>query len=286
MRRSDRKSRAVTSVTPGSGCRRRRARSPKRSASQSPSAPDAERLGRVVAGGDEVDAGSSASAITCSRGSPVRKASKPAPTASGSEVGGRAGDDADPADRARARRRTRSRLAAGQPRATRATSSSAATPSPANVAAAPDRPALKSPNGSWRSQPEPLGEQRVVAELRVGVERQVVGGERDVVLEQRPQPLREHRASGRSGGSPRTARGGRARAAASSSTARSISARWRGDAGDDASRPRARRGPGGRSARVAECRRIAAVRPGRRSDRCDRESWNARRNCGRRPTER
>ena len=38
---------------------------------------DAERLGRVVAGGDEVDADSRASAITCSRGSPVKNASSP-----------------------------------------------------------------------------------------------------------------------------------------------------------------------------------------------------------------
>jgi hypothetical protein len=36
------------------------------------------------------------------------------------------------------------------------------------------------------ARPEGGGEQRVVADLRMGVERQVVGGERDVVPEQRP----------------------------------------------------------------------------------------------------
>jgi hypothetical protein len=40
---------------------------------------------------------------------------------------------------------------------------------------------------------ERVREQRVVADLRVRVERQVVGGERDVVAEQRPQPLGQPR---------------------------------------------------------------------------------------------
>ena len=42
-----------------------------------------------------------------------------------------------------------------------------------------------------------LGEQRVVAELRMAVERQVVAGQRNVVLEQRSQPLGEHRRQAR-----------------------------------------------------------------------------------------
>ena len=61
-------------------------------------------------------------------------------------------------------------------------------PSPANV---PARPIVA--NAVCSVAPEALGEQGVVADLGMGVEREVVGGEPDVVLEQRPQPLREHR---------------------------------------------------------------------------------------------
>ena len=49
---------------------------------------------------------------------------------------------------------------------------------------------------------ELAGEQRVVADLRVGVEREVVGGERDVGVEERLQPAAQPRGRRRSGSLP------------------------------------------------------------------------------------
>ena len=103
------------------------------------------------------------------------------------------------------------------------------------------------------------GEQRVVAELGVGVERQVVGGERHVVAEQRPQPLGSVGVEAGGRGSPRTGRGGRARARPPSATARSISSRCADTPGDHRRTSR-RRGPGGRWGRSRQTHRDPAAR--------------------------
>ena len=66
-------------------------------------------------------------------------------------------------------------------------------PSPGNVPARPIACPRTVPNGSWRSQPSRPGEDRVVAHLGVRVQREVVAGQRDVVLEQGPQALGEDR---------------------------------------------------------------------------------------------
>ena len=94
-------------------------------------------------------------------------------------------------------------------------------PSPAN---APSRGRSRA-NGSWRSQPERLGEQRVVADLRMGVERQVVGGQGDVVLEQRAQRARRACGVSPAGWKSQNRPWWTSTSSASSATARSISSR-------------------------------------------------------------
>ena len=73
--------------------------------------------------------------------------------------------------------------------ATRATSSAAAIPSPGDARAHADRAPAVQAERRRIDEPEAGRDQRVVAETRVRVERQVVGGEADVGREQRPQPL-------------------------------------------------------------------------------------------------
>jgi hypothetical protein len=60
-------------------------------------------------------------------------------------------------------------------------------PSPAKVPGPADRRERVVPRAA-----EAAREQGVVPHLRVRVEREVVRGEADVVLQERPQPLREH----------------------------------------------------------------------------------------------
>ena len=127
---------------------------------------------------------SRASAITCSAGSPVRKASSPSSTARGRYFA--AEPEMIPI------RRTRSWAGGEDERLALR-----------DVADAGEEIGGGDPLGRELAEPadlgerlvalapEALGELGVVAHHRMGVERQVVGGEADVVLEQRPQPLGE-----------------------------------------------------------------------------------------------
>ncbi len=81
---------------------------------------------------------------------------------------------------------------------TRANSSAAGTPSPANRRQAPDRLAAMLGERLAALGSQSAGQQRVVPDLGVRVERQVVGEQADVGLEQRLQPPCE-RAVDRSG---------------------------------------------------------------------------------------
>ena len=83
-------------------------------------------------------------------------------------------------------------------------------------------------------EPERRADQGVVAHLGVRVERQVVAGERDVGVEQRLAAAPSSPGRSRAGGSPRTARGGRARAGRPAAAARSNSSRWAPTPGDHA----------------------------------------------------
>ena len=129
---------------------------PNRPASQSPSARDAERLRRVVAGGDEVDARARARRPSRARAArPSRTRQGPSSAASSSASARRAGDDPDPPHALRARRP--GRAARGRsPRARARTAPRAGTPSPGNVPARPIARPRKSPKASWRSQPSAL----------------------------------------------------------------------------------------------------------------------------------
>ena len=102
-------------------------------------------------------------------------------------AGGAAGDDRDAPDAAGPPSKS-SGSRPPQAAATRSTSVVTGTGS-ANV---PPRPTV--PKATCVAAAERAGEQRVVADLGVRVERQVVARERDVVLEERAQALGQDRA--------------------------------------------------------------------------------------------
>ena len=105
-------------------------------------------------------------------------------------------------------------------------------------------------------------QQRVVADLRMGVERQVVGGEADVVLEQRPQALGEQRRQPGRAGSPRTGRGGRGPARPR--------ARPRARSAPAAPTRRSRRGDLGRAGHLQPVRPESSNAPGSSSSSSER----------------
>ena len=133
---------------------------------------------------------SAASAVMCSRGSPVRNASRPAATASLSVSAAepetmpiepiRSGPAPSSSGCAAGHRvHARVQLGRGQRLGERP--------------AAADERALVGAERLDLHAPELAREDRVVADLRMRVERQVVAGEVDVVLEQRPQAGGEQR---------------------------------------------------------------------------------------------
>ena len=102
-------------------------------------------------------------------------------------VGAAAGDDADRPDALRPGPLDE-RLAAGEGGDPRPQLGGRDAVAGERSPAADRRPAPRS-EGLVIGAPEPLGQQGVVAVLGVGVERDVVGGEGDVVAEERPQAL-------------------------------------------------------------------------------------------------
>ena len=135
---------------------------------------------------------SRASAITCSAGSPVRKASRPSAIASPKLDAAAAGDDARrcgrppgrcPRRTAPGRRRRAQRLAQLRERNALGRASHEA-----------DRAAAVLAERLRPLEPERLADQRVVPHLGMGVERQVVAGQRDVVVEEHAQARASSRA--------------------------------------------------------------------------------------------
>ena len=70
---------------------------------------------------------------------------------------------------------------------TRSTSSAGAMPAPGKRARTPTVARLCAAKGSMLARAERRGEQRVVADLEMAVERQVVGGQREVGVEEQLQ---------------------------------------------------------------------------------------------------
>ena len=202
----------------GSAGRRTSTRVENRSASSSAKRLHPERLGRVVAGGDEVDAGLARGhhrrlgrltrdVAVVSLGGRLRE-----------EAGGAAGADGDAADRRRGRRRER---AAYGPAAARCgTPARRSRRAWATAAAEPDVG-----EAFERFDAERTAEQGVVADLGVGVEREVVGGKVEVGSEQRLEPAPHHACRRRGGRGPRRARGARRAARRPLAAARSKSSR-------------------------------------------------------------
>ena len=122
--------------------------------------------------------------MTCSAGSPVRKASSPRPIASAKLVAPPRHDRrrCGPGRARRPRRRAPGRRPPRSARAARRARRPRTSARRSRSCARCDRP-----NGSACSKPERLADQRVVSHLGVGVERQVVAGERHVGVEERPQ---------------------------------------------------------------------------------------------------
>ena len=129
---------------------------------------------------------SRASAITCSAGSPVRNASSPCAIAS-TKLDAAAPETmptlwtvSGPASQANG--------SCPNARAHRLRSSSNAMPSSERPTKPIARPRC-SPKRLGAIEPQRLADQRVVADLGMRVEREVVAGQADVALEQEPQPL-------------------------------------------------------------------------------------------------
>ena len=206
---------------------------------------------------------SRASAITCSAGSPVRNASRPSAIASPKLDAAAARDDRRRCARARGPAVPHERLLPERARRSGARSSANGTPS----AERPTKPIGAAAVLAERLgplEPERRADQRVVADLGVGVERQVVAGERDVGVEQHAQAAPSSRARSRAGGSPRTARGGRATSCAPRRGRPLEQLAMRGDAGGhDANLVRARHLEPVRPV-VVEGARSRAARRGRR----------------------
>ena len=174
----------------GFGTSTKTCRTPKRSASSSPRRAHAEGLRRVVAGGEEVHAGllrarhdalgrlAGEERVEARRRSRPRGSRRPRPRRSRSCARGR-GRPGRPAARGPSRRGTRATSSAG-------VDAVAGEARRARRSRAP----LCSANGSRRPRAQRAGQQRVVADLGMGVERQVVGGQAHVGVEEQPAGAR------------------------------------------------------------------------------------------------
>ena len=230
---------------------------PNRSASLCGERLDAEPLGRVVAGGDEGDPELAARGAGSAR--PAR----------------RSGRGRIPARRRRPgasrRRLTRSRPARAA-RARRAKTSGSGLIrwriAPSNSSSDCAVRAADADVGELRLDldAELSGEQRVVSDLGMGVEREVVGGERDVGVEERLEPAARLARRSRATRCPRGCRGGRRRAARRPRR-RARTARARPRPRRRPSTPRRRRRPACPAARSRASCRGRAARPRRRGSR-------------------
>ena len=233
-------------------------RTPKRSASSSPRRAHAERLGRVVAGGEEVDA----RLLRAGHHPLGRLAGQERVEARGDRVlqvvGAAARDDPDRAHRGRGRP-GRPAARGRSPRARARRARPPAMPSPAKRARTPIAAPLTAAKGAASCAPELAGQQRVVADLGMAVERQVVGGQRHVGVEERLQA--------RLGGAVERSRRARPEQAvvhehevrALLARALRTARRWRTRRSRPSGSPRDR-GPAGRSARSRRSRPDAAAR--------------------------
>src|SRR3954453_11483460 len=171
----------------GFGIARNRCRSPNRSASRSPRRRTPNVSVAQWPPATNVIPRSRASAIAGSDGSPGTNASRPRSAASVSDEA--APPEITPTLRTGSGPNSNARGSRSKARRQRSISSARGSGSGARPTNPTGRPA-RSPNGPAPSAgPEPVADQRVVADLGRGVERQVIRDERHVGGEQRLEPL-------------------------------------------------------------------------------------------------